>query len=104
MGAFSLVERASFLNFVLQMSKFLVPALYKKTALENQLRNCIYGIHDLICGCDKVPQHIHNILCSTPCHHSETTTETGENLGKKDDVLEDGDLDALFAASDDVAG
>lgn len=85
------------------MSKFLQPCKYKGRALENQLRNCFYGIHDLMCGCDTIEQHIHQLICSPKCLPS-ITTENGENHGQEEDVIVEGDLDALFAASDDAAG
>lgn len=85
------------------MSKFLQPPLYKKKALENQLTNLIYGMHDLMCGCTQIKQHIHAIFCEEKCHHSTDTTDPG-NHGKEEENFDEGDLDALFAASDDADG
>lgn len=86
------------------MSKFLTPTLYKKRSLENQLRNCFYGIHDLICGCTTVQEHIHAILCEPKCLPSTTTTAATTDHGPGEEGFDEGDLDALFAASDDADG
>ncbi len=90
--------------YILQMSKFLQPPHYKGKSLENQLRNCMYGIHDLMCGCNDVQQHLTTILNPEKCLPITTGTVDGKNRGEEEDVFDAGDLDALFAATDDADG
>ncbi len=55
------------------MSDYLKPTLYNGKGLENQLRNCMYNIHDLSCGCDRPRQHLISLLTNKPCHLSTAT-------------------------------
>lgn len=85
------------------MSDYLKPTLYNGKGLENQLRNCMYNLHDLACGCNTPRVHLTKILNPEKCHLS--TDRGTEDRGEKGDaVLEPGDLDTLFALSDDAAG
>lgn len=84
------------------MSKFLTPALYKNKALETQWLNNIHSTHDLFCGCDDTIRHLISILstggkqlCLPSTSTEDATTQTGgEDV---EDILDEGDLDALFA-------
>lgn len=85
------------------MSKFLKPTLYTGKGLENQLRNCMYNLHDLGCGCNNPRKHLTAILnpqqcLSTKDHGCQDTT------GEKDFDIDTGDLAALFDATDDATG
>lgn len=87
------------------MSKFLTPILYNGRGLENQLRNCIYQLHDLACGCNKVQQHIIHLFTPQKCQDSTlenaSTTHAGDG---EEEILEAGTLEQLFALTDDEEG
>lgn len=88
---------------------------YTKKELQLQLTNGIVHLHDLTCRCDTPLQHIIDIIATrepTLQFQPETkkkiekwltTTDHGttETTTAADDILEDGDLDALFAADFD---
>lgn len=73
-----------------------------------QWTNTIVQLHDMLCKCNKPLEHtIDNILSQEPNLRLEettklkiqkclTTTTDGDRVGDAD-ILEDGDLDALFA-------
>jgi len=84
------------------MSSYLTPAVYSKNALENQWVNTIYNTHDLCCGCNDPFKHLAAILQrkgTQLCLPSTSTADAGVQAGDggEEDILEDGDLDRLFA-------
>lgn len=90
------------------MSSYLTPAIYSKNALENQWVNTIYNTHDLCCGCNDAIKHLAAILSrkgSQLCLPSTSTADAGVQAtdGGEEDILEDGDLDRLFAEDFDDA-
>ncbi len=81
------------------MSKHLQPALYSGRPLEQQWINCVYGIHDLFCGCLQPIQHLIDITNQEKCRHTKdigTTTEE-ETHGEEHFDFDAGDLEKLFA-------
>lgn len=84
------------------MSKFLKPSLYNGKGLENQLRNCMYNLHDLSCGCNTPRKHLTSILNPEKCHSTKEDGIHGDTNAF--DGVDEGDLDALFALTDDAAG
>lgn len=83
---------------------------YNKKQLKLQWTNNIVSVHDLLCCCDNPLEHtIHNLLEQEPnLRFSEETKKklqkclTSTDDGKKDgpaadDIIEDGDLENLFA-------
>ena len=90
--------------FILQMSKFQQPALYKGRALDNQWINLIIGSHDLFCGCNKPIKHLQSIL-PKECHSSDQENTTEKDTTHGDDTgLEPGELEQLFAENDEDKG
>ncbi len=89
------------------MSKHQRPCLYQGKALEQQWINCIYGTHDLFCGCPSAIQHLKDIINNQQCHSTEekenTTGEIAENTGE-DFGIDAGDLEKLFNLTDDADG
>lgn len=87
------------------MSDYLKPTLYTGRALENQLKNSIFNLHDLICGCNETSQHILHLFSEEKCLHFK---EGGTLITKEDNHgdanLDEGDLDALFADTDEDLG
>jgi len=84
------------------MSKLLTPSIYSNKGLENNWINLIWNAHDMICGCNNCWQHLGDILKrqgNQLCLPSTSTEDAGVQTGDGDggDVLEPGDLDALFA-------
>lgn len=83
------------------MSNFLKPSLYSGNSLENQYVNAVYTVHDVLCGCLKPIDHLNDIIKRQECRHFKegdtATTTTGEETTGTHDVLENGDLDLLFA-------
>lgn len=86
------------------MSDYLKPTLYKGKGLENQLRNCMYNQHDLICGCNSPRLHLTSILNPKECRSTERDGFTHDDTEKQDIPIEEGDLSALFELTDDAAG
>lgn len=94
------------------------PPRYGQRGLELQLLNSIFQNHDLCCGCDDQLLHILSIINThNKANLSDTKLKeikcllTGETTGTEEDsagaadaldVLNDGDLDALFEISDDM--
>ena len=94
------------------------PPRYGPRGLELQFLNSIFQNHDLFCGCNDQLLHILSIINThNKANLSDTKLKeikcllTGEDTDKGDqedgaagviDVLEDGDLDALFELSDDM--
>lgn len=89
------------------MSKFQKPTLYNGRGLDNQWLNTIYNVHDLMCGCNNVKDHLLDILNIKECHHTTekdstaVTTGTGEEEEMPFDAK---DLEALFAENQDDEG
>ncbi len=84
------------------MSKFLTTPIYSEKALETQWMNTIFNTHDLICGCNDTIRHLVAILstqgkqlCLPSTSTEDATTQTGGE--DPEDILDEGDLDALFA-------
>lgn len=84
------------------MSKFITPPLYSERALELQWKNTIFNSHDLFCGCNDTTRHLISILatenkqlCLPSTSTEDATTQTGGD--EIEDILDEGDLDALFA-------
>lgn len=89
------------------MSSYQKPPLYNGRGLDNQWMNIIFNSHDLMCGCNKVKEHLLDILNNQKCHHftEETTTKETTGIGETNvDILEEGDLTKLFEESDDIDG
>lgn len=89
------------------MSKFLQPPLYTGRGLENQLKNTIWNAHDLICGCPKPKQHLEYLISGEKClsttEDNKITTDADPKDGEEIN-LDIGDLDALFADTDEQLG
>lgn len=87
------------------MSTFLKPSLYSGHSLENQYVNAVYTVHDVLCGCLKPIEHLNDIIKRQECRPikdaATATTTTGEETTGTPDVLENGDLDLLFAEQED---
>lgn len=85
------------------MSKLLTPSIYSNKGLENNWINLTWNAHDMICGCNNCWKHLADILKRQGnqqlCLPSTSTEDAGVQTGDGDgeDVLEPGDLDALFA-------
>lgn len=91
------------------------PPNFTKKQLELQLTNGMVHLHDLTCRCDTPLQHIIDIIATRePTLQLQgetkkkvekwlTTTDRGttETTTAADDILNAGDLDALFAADFD---
>ncbi|AXQ65800.1 MAG: hypothetical protein [Betatorquevirus homini38] len=89
------------------MSKFQKPTLYNGRGLDNQWMNNIFQSHDLFCGCNKVIEHLLDILKIQKCHHTteEDTTVQTSGTGKEDEMPFDAeDLENLFAENTDAEG
>lgn len=79
------------------MSKFLQPTLYNGRASENQLKNTVFNLHDLICGCHNPAEHLHFLFKTEKCHHTEdNTVPTGKDGADVLDGLEDGVLQKIL--------
>lgn len=80
------------------MSKFQKPGLYQGRALDTQWLNIIFQAHDLMCGCNKVIDHLKDILPKEECRSSSTNTDgiNTENL-VPEDGFDAGDLERIFA-------
>lgn len=88
------------------------PSLYTTDrAKNNQLLNCIFGNHDLACGCQDPASHLTHLLihnCKPTKFNKEETKEIQKWCGEltedgdQEDTtgLEPGELDALFAEDD----
>lgn len=89
------------------MSKFQKPTLYNGRGLDNQWMNTIFQSHDLYCGCNKVIEHLQDIINSQKCHHTtekDTTVQT-TGIGDADEMPFDAeDLERLFDENTDTAG
>ena len=89
------------------MSDYIKPTLYTGRGLENQLKNCIFNVHDLCCGCPKPLKHLQHLF-NEECRHSATTTENGgpdkEDTAGEDFHLDAGDLEQLFDVEEKHAG
>lgn len=89
------------------MSKFLKPPVYNGKAIELQLLNTIISTHDLACGCSQPFDHIQHLIKKATCHSTTEETSTKpekETHGDNNDGFDEGDLQALFDASDDAEG
>ena len=89
------------------MSKFQKPTLYNGRGLDNQWLNTIYNAHDLYCGCNKVQDHLLDILKIKPCHHTTEKDSTAETTGTgetEEMPFDAKDLEALFAENQDDEG
>lgn len=89
------------------MSKLLTPSIYSNNGLENQWVNTIWNTHEMICGCNDIWRHLADILKrqgSQLCLPSTSTDDAGTQTdgGEEKDILEDGDLDRLFAEDFDA--
>lgn len=84
------------------MSKLLTPSIYSNKGLENNWVNLTWNAHDMICGCNNAWKHLADILKrqgNQLCLPSTSTDDAGTqtDAGEEKDILEDGDLDRLFA-------
>ncbi|AXQ66134.1 MAG: hypothetical protein [Anelloviridae sp.] len=89
------------------MSKFQTPPLYKGRGLDNQWINIIFQSHDLMCGCNKVTDHLLDILNKQPCHHTteKNTTVATTGIGETEEMPIDAeDLERLFDENQDADG
>ena len=89
------------------MSKCYKATTYSARALENAWMNSIFNNHDLFCICDNPLDHLKELIKRDQCRHSTdaaTTTETGGDTKTDEIGLDEGDLDTLFAISDDAEG
>lgn len=82
------------------MSKYYKPPLYNERGQQNNWINIIYQSHDQICGCNKVIEHLNDIINNQKCHHSTKENTTKEITGTTDSGetnFDEGDLEQLFA-------
>lgn len=89
------------------MSKFLTTPAYNGKALENQLTNAIISAHDLACGCNNPFDHLQYLIKRATCHSTTeeiSTKPEKDTHGDNNDGFDEGDLQALFDASDDAEG
>lgn len=92
------------------MSKLWKPTNYSKRQQNLQQVNSYVSIHDLTCNCNQPLKHIiEQITEQEPTIKKEkwfTTTDTGENPGGAGGVDDfgDGELEALFAETDEKDG
>lgn len=89
------------------MSKYQTKPLYNGRGLDNQWLNIIYNAHDLMCGCNKVKDHLLDVINNQKCHHftKEDTTAVTTGTGKEDEMPFDAkDLEALFAENQENEG
>lgn len=87
------------------MSKYFTPSFSSKRRLETQWMNLNIHIHDMFCSCDKVLDHLQDILNRDKCRPSKdaaTTTETGGAPEEDDLGIDAGDLELLFSEENDV--
>ncbi len=96
----------------------LKPTYYNSNGLQQQLKNTLFGNHDLCCGCDTPGNHLFYLLKDTIHPSKFSTTEINEikkclGIGETtkttttedaEEGFQDGDLEALFAEEDDSAG
>lgn len=90
------------------MSKLLTPSIYSNKGLENNWVNLTWNAHDMFCGCNNAWKHLADILNrqgSQLCLPSTSTDDAGTQTDGADekDILEDGDLERLFAEDFDDA-
>lgn len=88
---------------------------YSRRQQENNILNCVCGIHDLACGCKDPLKHVMMLIIekAEPSNFTEEEkqkikqclgedhTTTGDLTTHEEDIIENGDLDALFAAAGD---
>nr|UHS18300.1 MAG: hypothetical protein [Betatorquevirus sp.] len=92
------------------MSKFMTEPIYSPRKLEQQWINGCIHLHDLCCGCPNPLNHLKFLLNkdSTCLHTTEekgtTTEETGGTTTADEINIDAGDLEALFANTDDDLG
>ncbi len=89
------------------MSKYQQPCLYRGHALDNQWMNIIFQSHALFCGCDSTIKHLQDIISKQQWLHTEekpTTSGEKDDHTKQDFDIENGDLEQLFAATEDAEG
>lgn len=85
------------------MSKHLQPTKYSPRAKELQWINFCIGGHDLFCGCDHPIEHFKDITKPwPPTKDAATSTETTGD--PETDILDDVDLETLFAEKEDTEG
>lgn len=92
------------------MSKFMREPPYSPRRLEQHWINGCIHLHDLCCGCPEPLKHLKHLLNKEEiCHLSTTdaattTAETGGTTAAEEINIDEGDLDALFAATDEDLG
>lgn len=89
------------------MSKLFKKTTLSPRALQNAWMNNIFQSHDLWCECQDPLKHLEDIINKEKCRHfkdAETTTETGGDTKTEETGFDDGDLERLFAQSDDDEG
>lgn len=87
------------------MSKLQTPPIYNEKALQTQWLNVIFQSHELICGCNKAPEHFQDLINSQKCRHFKDAATGTETFGTTDDqdlTIDAGDLENLFSAENDV--
>lgn len=92
------------------MSKFMREPAYSPRRLEQQWINGCIHLHDLCCGCPDPLKHLKHLLTkeekcpSTTTEETTSTKETGGTTTTDDVNIDAGDLDALFALTDEDLG
>lgn len=96
-----------------------IPPLYDHNGRALNWLNGIYSHHDSWCGCNNIPLHFFLAIFKSDAHKptQEETKELQQCLGiikettvgapddtngEKEDILEGGELETLFAQSDDI--
>lgn len=87
------------------MSTKLSKVQYQGRALELQWINATISCHDLMCGCNDPIGHFHHLTkekCLTG--EKDSTVATGGITDKEETGFDEGDLEQLFAQSQDDEG
>ena len=87
------------------MSKFYQPTNNSARRNELQIINLVFSAHDSLCSCTSPSEHIRHLLTREQCLHfkdAATTTETTGITENQDLTIEEGDLENLFSAENDV--